>query len=236
MQKLFDESLERAQADNDNANTTFGHITLLPSMLSARSYMTAFYKRLSSSEARLNVDQLYAECEATHPAAIFPGCGALFDLYFVMFGPANMHRSMLASRKYGSAHEQNAARARIAAKLGGRFYYWLISSCRSISQRACTRQLFYLSLPADFRGLSGELGAPLGWLKWRIEWLILGSLVCHLVCICHNSVLGSVVYCVRSDVSIIMRSVCARILITVLSRVLTLQSLVANSLLHLTPL
>lgn len=155
MQSLLDYSLQLARQDLNDDSLCFKHFDLLPSVTSVRQYLVDLYKRLSSFGRRLHVAQLLVECENVHPAAIFTGCGAVFDLYFVMLGPANMHRRLMAARKAG-VENFNAVREHIKKQLSGRFYYWVITACRSISQRACTRQLFYISLPTDFRGLSGE--------------------------------------------------------------------------------
>ena len=35
-----------------------------------------------------------------------------------------------------------------------KFYFWVMAACHSVSRKCCTQQIFYISLVADFRGLS----------------------------------------------------------------------------------
>lgn len=159
MQKLLEYCVDDARAgqeEEDDSDLCFEHVGLVPALASVRRSLVAVYKKVSTVSHRLDVEQLFDQCESVEPAVMFPGCGAIFDLYFVLLGPANMHRRMMQARKAGVSADFNALRRAIQNKLSSRFYYWLVSACRSISQRACTRQLFYLSLPTDFRGLSGE--------------------------------------------------------------------------------
>lgn len=94
-------------------NLVPAHSELLPKCLEVRKYLTAVADGLKDTDQRLRVDDLYEQCERADPAVLFPGCGALFDIYFVMFGPENMHRVMIATRRQDDEYAWEEARRRI---------------------------------------------------------------------------------------------------------------------------
>lgn len=93
----------------------FEHKELLSRCMNVREHLKAVYTKIVSLDRRMKLEELYGICEEAAPGVIFPGCGALFDIYFVMVGPANMQRIMMSARR-GEAVGWVMARTRCQKK------------------------------------------------------------------------------------------------------------------------
>jgi hypothetical protein len=119
-----------------------------------REQLLAVGKELENKHERIAVDELLALCETVCSSTIFEGQGWLFDFYFLSLAPVSLYDEVLSAWFDPARRTQSLQKAKQSLRV--RFHFWLISAIHGLSQKKATRQLFYLTVPADFKGLSGE--------------------------------------------------------------------------------